>query len=232
MKQKLWDAITMALALGIVVFMLWLAVSPINARAQEVTSTTFVVALKALDNSAWKGAVLVAVPYEDAHVGLIINRPSKARMGDVFPDFQPALKVEQPIYIGGPMAPRVVFAVARVGADPGGNSLQILPGVWLVKESKTIDALMEKDPNALRYYMGYVYWSAGELAAEVKKGLMALAPASADRLFLPDTSTLYNELVPAGRSPAITTDAGAGAKGARKPKPPRPSPYGTAGGAA
>jgi putative transcriptional regulator len=211
---------------------LTLTVAPKLARSQDVGSTTFVVALKPLDNSAWKGTVMVAFPYGGGHVGLIINRPTKTRMGQVFPDFPPALKVEQPIYVGGPMAQRVVLALTRAAADPGGNSLQVLPGVWLLKHTSVIDALMEKDPNALRYFMGYVWWNEGELSAEVSKGMMALAPASAERLFLPDTSGLYNELVPNGRVKPLTTDAGTGDKGARKPKPPRPSPYSAAEGAA
>lgn len=172
-----------------------------RAHAQALDKPIFVVALEQLDGDlVYARSVMIAVPRPaGGHFGLILNKPSRFTMAQAFPDHGPSAAVRDPIYFGGPTAPQTVFAVTRADASPGRLSRELMPGIWLMTNAAVIDAFIEQTPNAARYYTGLVLWKPGELAEEVRRGLMVLRPVDPAKLFRPDTSTLYDELVPSGR---------------------------------
>lgn len=171
------------------------------AQGARFDGPVLVVALEQLDgNLVYARSVMIAVPRPDGgHFGLILNKPSRFTMAQAFPDHGPSAAVRDPIYFGGPTAPQTVFAVTRADASPGRLSRELMPGIWLMTNAAVIDAFIEQTPNAARYYTGLVLWKPGELAEEVRRGLMVLRPVDPAKLFRPDTSTLYDELVPSGR---------------------------------
>lgn len=168
------------------------------ARAQELDKPVFVVALASQDGGHFARAVMVATPVSGGHVGVILNRPTELTLAKVFPEHAPSKAVKGPIYFGGPVSSNQLFAMV-LGERASPKAQRLMSGVWLIPEADAIDRLIEKTPNAARYYVGIVYWRPGELAEEIAKGWMAVLPADPGKLFLPDTSKLYDEVVPAGR---------------------------------
>lgn len=171
------------------------------ALAQD--APTFVVALDKLDdNKLYARTVMFAAPLENGgHFGLILNRPTQHTMAQAFPDHGPSAAVKDNIYLGGPAYSKIIFALARAAESPGAGSREVVPGVWLMTQSGAIDAFIERSPNEARYFIGLVRWKPGELREEIRGGAVALRPFDAARLFSPDTSSMYEELVPPGRKP-------------------------------
>lgn len=180
---------------------------PERAWGQSLDKPTFVVALDKLDRDQFYArTVMIAAPRGGGgHIGLILNKPSPYTMAKLFPGEEAVKAVSDPVYIGGPERSDAIVAVTKAEASPGDNSLQLMPGFWLVLQGAVIDALLEKTPNAARYYMGFVIWKPGELAEEIRKGWVMLCPADPAKLFLPDTSKLYDDLVTPSRKPAVET---------------------------
>jgi putative transcriptional regulator len=153
---------------------------------------TFVVATPELQG-AYKGAVMLAVPFEDGHIGIILNRPSQQFLPEFFPEHAPSKNVKDPVYIGGPVSQTTLFAVVP-GEQPHPTALELMPGLWLVSHADTIDRVIESRPNEARYFGGFVAWRPGELDDEVKKGYFVLRPADKAKALQPDTSGLWEDL--------------------------------------
>jgi putative transcriptional regulator len=127
-------------------------------------------------------------------VGVILNRPTPMTMGRLFPDFAPALVVKEPVYFGGPAGTNTVVAAYR-GEKPDGKAIMAMAeGVYLVIDAEVIDQIIEKTPDAARYYAGLVAWEPGELEAEIKQGMWHTKPLTAEVMFRKDVSGLWLEL--------------------------------------
>lgn len=164
-------------------------------QAQGVDQPTFVVTAPNV-GGFYRGAVMLAAPFRGGHVGVILNRPSRVKVAEVFPDHAPSQKVKEVAYVGGQANADSIFVMHRAAACKSPRSFVLLTGICLELDAKSVDAVIEEKPEASRYYAGVVVWKAGELAKEISDGFMILRPADPLLLFLPDTSRLYQDLAP------------------------------------
>lgn len=163
------------------------------ALAQE--GPTFVVAAPEMRPGFYQGAVMIAVPLGDGrHVGLVLNKPTSITLGKLYPGHAPSQAVTDPVYIGGPVEPHHLFALVRAEHSPHPSSVNFGPRLWLVHHSDAIDQVIEERPKDARFFIGFVGWKGGELEEEVSKGLMTLRPVDPEKVFLQDTSGLYEQL--------------------------------------
>jgi putative transcriptional regulator len=165
------------------------------AGAQDSTQPVLLVANPLLAEM-YAHTVLIAIPMGDnRHAGLIINRPTERSLASLFPEHEPSKQVLSPVFFGGPVMTNSLFAVVRSEDTPGEGSLPFVPGLFLVAHAKTIDEIIERQPNDARYYVGFVAWKPGELDEELKKGFWYVMPPEADLLFRDTTNGLWEELV-------------------------------------
>jgi putative transcriptional regulator len=135
------------------------------------SDTVILVAKRQLNDPFYKATVLIARPMgNDQHVGVIINRPTRMTLGQLFPDHKPSQKVADPVFLGGPSNASVIFALVRRPASPGGKSLRLLPDLYMAFETATVDHIIENDPAHARFVAGLVAWQPGELREELRRG--------------------------------------------------------------
>lgn len=171
----------------------------LRVDAQDADRSALVVASPKLQGY-YRGAVILAAPFKDAHVGVILNRPSRYKLSQLFPDHAPSAAVTDPVYFGGPAQPQVMTALVRSETSPHQASIELAPKIWLVFDAGAVDAIIEATPNAARYFAGVVAWERGELLEELRAGEFLLMPVDPAKLFLPDTSKLYEDLAPKPRA--------------------------------
>jgi putative transcriptional regulator len=141
------------------------------SHAAEPLDTIVLVAKRHLADPFYKASVLIVRPMGgDQHVGVMLNRPTKVTLGQLFPEHKPSQKVGDPVYLGGPSNAQVIFALVRRPASPGGKSLRLLPDVYMAFETATVDQIIEKDPKHARFVAGLVTWRPGELRDEIRRG--------------------------------------------------------------
>jgi putative transcriptional regulator len=141
------------------------------SHAAEPLDTIVLVAKRHLTDPFYKASVLIVRPMGgDQHVGVMLNRPTKVTLGQLFPAHKPSQKVGDPVYLGGPSNAQVIFALVRRPASPGGKSLRLLPDVYMAFETATVDQIIEKDPKQARFVAGLVTWRPGELRDEIRRG--------------------------------------------------------------
>ena len=154
-------AVLLAVAVG------WLQ----PAQAADPSEPVLLVAKRQLIDPVYRATVLLARPIgDDRHVGVILNRPSKLTLGQLFPEHKPSQAVTDPVYVGGPMNTTVIFALVGRHDGIAGKSMQLMPDVYMVFEGAAVDRIIEQDAARARYLAGLVTWQPGELRDEIKRG--------------------------------------------------------------
>jgi putative transcriptional regulator len=140
------------------------------AGSQELTRPLVLVATPELRDPIYGRAVLVVKPFgRDQHLGFIVNRPTDLTLGKMFPDHKPSQKVVDPVFLGGPVDATALFALVERPDNPGGNSIEIMPGLYAAHDASVVDTIIEANENA-RDVAGLVIWRPGELRRELDMG--------------------------------------------------------------
>jgi putative transcriptional regulator len=134
----------------------------------------------------------------DRHVGFIVNKPTQVTLGKLFPTHEPSRKVADPVFLGGPVSPEVIFALVQGKDSPGGRSIKILDDLYLAIDGDVVDSVIEKQSSHARFFAGMVLWRPGELTEEMRRGLWYITDAKADLVLRKSTDGLWEELL--GRS--------------------------------
>jgi putative transcriptional regulator len=164
------------------------------SRAADVSAPLVLVAKPEL-RDGYAGTILVVRPLGgDAHVGFVVNRPSGTSLGEMFPAHDPAQKLVDPVYSGGPLAAEAIFALMQRPDAPGGKSVQILPGLFVAIDEATVDRIIETESDRARFVAGLVAWQPGELANEIEQGAWYVLEADA-ALAMRNPEGLWEELV-------------------------------------
>jgi putative transcriptional regulator len=171
--------------------------APLGARAApETGAPVMLVAQPELKSELFGSAILFVKPLADGgHIGFIINRPTNAKLGDLFPEDEPSKKVADPIYLGGPEGYNRVYALVDKRDSAGKDALQMMPGVFLVAEAKDIDKIIASDPEHARFFLGLVTWRPGELDDEIERGMWYVNEPDAKLVLEKKTDGLWEELV-------------------------------------
>jgi putative transcriptional regulator len=176
-----------------------LALAAPLAWSADLTETVLLVAKRNLRDRIYGSTILIARPLGDErHVGFIVNKPTTMTLGKLFPKHSPSQKVVDPVYLGGPTGPEVIFAMIKGRESPGGRSLQLAPGLYVAFDSAVVDRIIESQPQQARFFAGMVIWQPMELGEEVKRGLWYVLEAQPEILLRKSTDGLWEELV--GRS--------------------------------
>jgi putative transcriptional regulator len=169
------------------------------ARPADIDDSIILVAKRQLQDKLYGSTILIARPIgAGRHVGFIINKPTQMTLGKLFPTHEPSRKVTDPVYLGGPVSPEVIFALVHGRESPGGRSIKILDDLYLAIDSDVVDRVIEKQSAQARFFAGMVLWRPGELNDEVKRGLWYVNDAKADIVLRKSTESMWEELV--GRS--------------------------------
>jgi putative transcriptional regulator len=157
------------------------------------------VAKRQLQDKLYGSTIVLSRPIgADRHVGFIINKPTQVTLGKLFPTHEPSKKVADPVFLGGPVSPEVIFALVQGKQSPGGRSIRILDDLYLAIDSDVVDSVIEKQPAQARFFAGMVLWRPGELSEELKRGLWYVLDAKSDLALRKSTDGMWEELV--GRS--------------------------------
>jgi putative transcriptional regulator len=173
----------------------WLA----PARAEDSDESMILIAKRQLKDRLYSSSILIARPIgAERHVGFIINKPTQVTLGKLFPTHEASRKVTDPVFLGGPVGPEVIFALVQGRESPGGRSLKILDDLYLAIDSDVVDRVIEKRSAQARFFAGMVLWRPGELQDEIKRGLWYLQNPKAEIVLRKPTEGMWEELL--GRS--------------------------------
>jgi putative transcriptional regulator len=169
-----------------------LVVAALGARAADLSQPLLLVASPDL-KGPYAHTALIVVPAGDKHIGFILNRATQTTLGKLFPEHAPSAKVVDPVYFGGPVAADEIFAMVR--RNPGEPSLRLFGDLFVTANAKNVDRIIETTPNEARYFVGFVGWKPGELAAEIEKGYWYLGTPDPALVFQKEPGGMWEDLV-------------------------------------
>ncbi len=155
------------------------------------------VASRNLGDPNFAETVVLLVRYDaDGVVGLVLNRRTDIPLSEALEGMPAAKDLSDPVYLGGPVDRRAVFALLRSQAKVEGAD-HVFDGVHLIHSQPLFDKTLSArpDPGALHVYVGYAGWSDAQLRAEVALGSWFILPADAKTVFDSDPDTLWPRMI-------------------------------------
>jgi putative transcriptional regulator len=173
-----------------------LATTATAAQAVDLSKSMILVAKPELVDQLYGSSILVVTPVgNDQHAGFIVNHPTNVTLSQLFPEDDPSRKVLDPVYLGGPLSSQVIFALVERKENPGGQSIELMPGLYVAVDAETVDRIMRTESDHARFVAGLVVWQRGELRAEIERGAWYVLRPDPHLALQKPSQDLWEELV-------------------------------------
>lgn len=138
--------------------------------------------------------VLICQHDPEGAFGLVINRSSDNKVGEMLVADLPDSLKEQSLYLGGPVQPT---ALSYLHADTFLPQANVISNLNL---GHSLDSLVEigdsfSPSQQVRIYAGYAGWGPGQLDDEMKRKAWLTHPASIEVVFTTDPTNLWRSIV-------------------------------------
>lgn len=138
--------------------------------------------------------VLVCEHNAEGALGLVLNRDSGNKVGEMIVADLPDELKEQSLFLGGPVQPSALSFLHSDNFVPDGNVMANL------NVSHSLEELVDlgesySSTKKIKIFAGYSGWSPGQLEDEMKRGAWLLHPASLDLVFRTDTKNLWQTIL-------------------------------------
>jgi putative transcriptional regulator len=167
------------------ILLLFAASWPTSAGdAKPLTAILIAARAELPDPNFADSVVLVMNNLGPAPVGIIVNRPTRIGVAELFPDLGRLAGLKDKIHFGGPVEFDSVWFLFRAAKAPE-HAIQAVDGVYLSASRELLLKLLdrEKPMAGLRIFVGHSGWAPGQLEAEIARGDWSLKRADADAIF-------------------------------------------------
>ena len=168
-----------------------------NAGASRPSSeAVMLVARPELQNELLGSSILLVLPLDNGgHAGFIVNKPTAMTLGQAFPDDEPSQKVQEPLFLGGPVSPNIIFALVKRPDSPGADAIRFTKDLFLAMSSDTVDRIIQNESDHARFFAGAMVWRPGELKEQIENGAWYESDASAEVALSRNVDHLWDDLV-------------------------------------
>ncbi len=138
--------------------------------------------------------VLICEHNSEGALGLILNRSSGNKVGEmIVADLSETLK-EQLLYLGGPVQPAALSFLHSEDFLPDAN---VLPNLSVSHSLEDLVDLGESFSSSqkVKIFAGYSGWTSGQLEEEMERGAWLTYPASLDLIFKTEPGELWKNIL-------------------------------------
>jgi putative transcriptional regulator len=161
------------------------AASPISAdNTGPLTAILLVGKADLPDDDFANSVVLVMNNLGAAPVGIVVNRPTRITVPQLFPDLTRLARLNDKVYFGGPVDFGAIWFLVRATTPPE-HAMQAFDGVYLSADRELLMKLLDraKPMDGLRIFIGHAGWAPGQLESEIDRGAWTLQRADPDAIF-------------------------------------------------
>ena len=144
------------------------------------------------DPNFWRTVVLVVEHNDEGALGLVLNRPSEATVGDAVPELRELVDPAQDLLVGGPVQQSAVIVLAEFD-DPGDAALMAFDDVGILRTGP--EAEPPPGMRATRAFAGHAGWGPGQLDGELERGDWILEPARRSDAFTQEPLDLWTSVL-------------------------------------
>lgn len=167
------------------------------AEQKPESKLLFLVARPSIEDPLFAKSVVLMLPLKDEPlvVGLIINKPSKVTLHELFPGSRLLKNRPDIAYIGGPVdleAGALVFHAAK----PPNRAMLLYDDVYVSFDGKFITARLRdaKQTGDLRLFLGRAQWAPAQLEAEAFRGSWYSLRAEGNVIFEQDSEEVWKRM--------------------------------------
>ena len=171
--------------------------------------TLFLVARPELGDPIFKESVVLMFPSsvvtrEGLVVGLIVNRPARVALSEIFPNDNALKNGSETAYFGGPVDPRAPGVVFRSSKAVKQAAL-LFGDVYVSFDPDFIKELFKKPDKTpdLRLFVGRSQWAPVQLQYEMAKGAWYSVRAETNLIFSASPQSLWRKLFERAEPPNV-----------------------------
>lgn len=149
-----------------------------------------------LDPNFDRTVVLLLDHGEAGSMGIVLNRPSRARLDRILPGLEGAGEIEEPFFVGGPVAIREVLMLFTTGEEHA-DQMHVLGTVYAGWDEELLERMLTKPRGGekFRLYAGHAGWAPGQLEAEVEARGWHIFPATEAIIFAGGEEDLWQGFI-------------------------------------
>lgn len=171
---------------------------PIQSKdTKSLGAGKVLVASRDLGDPNFAETVILLVHYDTQGVlGLVLNRRTEFPISRALRDFKAAKNCSDPVFLGGPVDTRTVFALHRSPAKTDGAD-HVFEKVYLISAKPVLEQILsvQPDPNVFHVYLGYAGWNRNQLQREVELGSWFIFPADTNIVFSSAPDSLWRQMI-------------------------------------
>jgi putative transcriptional regulator len=168
-----------------------------SKRAVDLAAGKVLVAPRGSRDPLFARSVVLLVRFDrTGALGLMLNRRTKVPISHALPKVKGATSDSHPVFVGGPVDPGTVFALARAPSKPKGTT-EVFGDIYLIQTRTALEKALGEDSTAsgLRIYVGYCGWGPQQLQNEVREGRWYIFSRSEDLAFDGKPASLWQRLI-------------------------------------
>jgi putative transcriptional regulator len=168
-----------------VLLFLFVASWPVHAdEAKSLTAILLSAREQLSDPDFADSVVLVMNNLGPAPVGIIINKPTRIEVAQLFPEVKRLGQLHDKVYFGGPLDIRTVWFLFRATALRQ-HAIHVCDDIYLSANKQLLLQLLgrEKPMDGLRIFIGHAGWGPGQLEAEIAGQDWTLGRAESKEIF-------------------------------------------------
>ena len=146
-----------------------------------------------LDPNFHRTVVLIAHHDEQGAMGVVLNRPTEATIGEALPDVEEIIPPDEMIFSGGPVATDGVMILAEL-SDPSLAALRLDDDLGFVAVEADNSDLKAATRRA-RAFAGHAGWGPGQLEAELEEEAWIVEPARREDAFTEAPDELWRSVL-------------------------------------
>ena len=170
---------------------------PLDSNAPEFLKGKLLLDGGKLEGSFFhRTVVLICEHNSEGALGLILNRQSGNKVGEMIVANLPEEMKEQPLFLGGPVQPSALSFLQSNTFLPDAN---VMANLSVGHSLETLVDLGEafSSTQKVKIFAGYSGWSPGQLEEEMKRGAWLVHPASLDLIFKTEPAHLWKTVLDA-----------------------------------
>lgn len=184
--------------LRFVAFLL-LALSGASLAAESsppAIESVLLVARDKLPDRNFRESVVLVAGGTAAPIGIILNKPTPARLSKTLKDPGRLKGNDGPLFFGGPVTPDEAVFLFRASGKPE-DALEVSDGIYLSANHDVLERLLarERPLEGLRIFAGHAGWAPGQLEDEIRRGDWLLVATDPHALFDPRPEALWPALL-------------------------------------
>jgi putative transcriptional regulator len=162
----------------------------------------FLVARPELDNPIFKESVVLMFPSsvgagEGTVFGLIVNKPARVALSEIFPNDEALKNRSETAYFGGPVDPRAPGIAFRSSRKAAKQAALLFGDVYVSFDPDFIKELLKKPEKTLdlRLFVGRSQWAPAQLHNEIVTGAWYSVRAETNLIFSASPQYLWRNLL-------------------------------------